>query len=36
MVTQDWLLLRASTIIIGLYIFYIVSFIATAELKYTI
>ncbi|HGJ5883569.1 succinate dehydrogenase, hydrophobic membrane anchor protein [Arsenophonus sp.] len=34
--TQDWLLLRASAIIIALYTFYIVSFIVTTDLNYTV
>lgn len=34
--TQDWLLLRASAIIIVLYTFYIVSFIVTTELNYAV
>lgn len=33
---QDWLLLRASAIIIALYTFYIVSFIVTTDLNYTV
>ncbi|MGP1930606.1 MAG: succinate dehydrogenase, hydrophobic membrane anchor protein [Arsenophonus sp. ET-YP4-MAG3] len=34
--TQDWLLLRASAIVIIFYIFYIISFIVTTDLNYTI
>lgn len=34
--TQDWLLLRASAIIIAIYTFYIVSFIVTTDLNYTV
>lgn len=34
--TQDWLLLRVSAIIIALYTLYIVSFVVTTELNYTV
>ncbi|MFV9996509.1 MAG: succinate dehydrogenase, hydrophobic membrane anchor protein [Arsenophonus endosymbiont of Dermacentor nuttalli] len=34
--TQDWLLLRASAIIISFYTLYIVSFVVTTELNYTV
>lgn len=34
--TQDWLLLRASAIIIALYTFYIVGFIVITDLNYTV